>query len=641
MSTAARLPDPAPDGDALCAALDGELHEQRAAAREVFGGLSPMLMAPDLSVDQARSWTFDRLVELNRAGLGSAGLPRHAGESADPTAAVVAFETLAHGDQSVGIKSGVQFGLFGGAVINLGTDWHHDNFLPGITSLAIPGCFAMTELGHGSDVANLETTITFDHAADEFVVDSPTPTATKAYIGNAARDGKLAAVFGQLIVDGLRHGIHVVLVPIRDDAGGAAPGVAIGDQGSKGGLIGVDNGTISFDHVRVPRAMLLDRYGGVDAEGNYSSPIENSNRRFFVMLGTLVRGRVCIGAGAAIAARRALSIAVRYSSRRRQFTAPGRPDGVFLLDYLSHQRRLLPAVAKAYALGFAQNQLVARLVAVQGEDATTLRDQRELETRAAGLKAVTTWFANDAIQAAREACGGAGYMSENQLTKLRADTDVFATFEGDNTVLLQLVAKAVLINYKGQWGDLDMMGTVQATARLFGRAVIERTAARRLIDRLVATARRQGENVAVFDRGWQALMFEERERHTLESLAQRMRAASAQPDSFEAYNRVQDHLIFAGRVHMDRVILESFIAAIEAAPADVRGTLNQLCDLYALSSIEADRGWFAEHHWINSARSKAVIAGVNRACADLRPQAIALVDGLGIPEHWLGAAILG
>jgi acyl-CoA oxidase len=357
------------------------------------------------------------------------------------------------------------------------------------------------------------------------------------------------------------------------------------------------------------------------------------------MLGTLVRGRVCIAAGGGIAARRALAIATRYALRRRQFTAPDRPDGVVLLDYLTHQRRLLPAIARAYAFGFAQNELTAALVRIQGGAEHTERDQRELETRAAGLKAMVTRFANDTIQVCREACGGAGYLSRNGLVGLRADADIFATFEGDNTVLLQLVTKALLTEYKQVWGDLDRVGMVQATARVVGQTVLERTAANVLIERLVATARRRPEDVALVDRGWHALMFDERERHSLESLARRMRQASRR--DFEAVNRLQDHMLFVARAHLERVTLEAFIAGIDACDdPGARESLERLCSLYALTSINEDRAWFLEHNRISTGRAKAIGAQVNALCAELRPVALSLVEGFGMPESWLGAHFL-
>lgn len=625
-------------GAGLREALDGPWADRRAEARAGFPAAN-LLRDPDQTIEQAREWVLNRLRELVDAGFGAAGVPRNADDVADPAAAVIAFEMLSHGDLSTLIKSGVQFGLFGGAVTNLGTRWHHDTFLPGITSLDLLGCYAMTEVGHGSDVANLETTITYIPETDEYEVHSQTPAATKAYIGNAARDGSMAVVFGQLLVHGRNHGVHAVLVPIRDENGHDLPGVTTSDHGGKGGLLGVDNGRLRFARVRVPRRMLLDRYGGVTGDGQYVSSIDNDNRRFFTMLGTLVRGRVCIAAGAGIAARRGLSIATRYALKRRQFPAPGRADGVVLLDYLIHQRRLLPRIARAYALGFAQNELTAALVRVQSGEEHTEREQRQLETRAAGLKAMATRFANDTIQECREACGGAGYMAENRLVGLRADADVFATFEGDNTVLLQLVAKALLTDYRQVWGDLDRVGMVQAAAKLVGGTVLERTAANLLVDRLVATARRRPEELALVDRGWHAYLFEERERHSLESLAARMRRANSR--DFEAVNRLGDHLLFVARAHLERVMLEAFIAGIEAcADPDARSVLERLCSLFALDSIAADADWFLEHNRISAGRAKAVNAQVNALCAELRPNALEVVEGLGVPEEWLGARFL-
>lgn len=625
-------------GAALSRALDGQFADRRADARASFPA-GRLHRDPEQTIEQARDWVLDRLTELSDAGFGAAGIQTSADDVPDPAAAVIAFEMLAHGDLSTLIKSGVQFGLFGGAVTNLGTRWHHDTFLPDITSMKLLGCYAMTELGHGSDVSGLETTITYIAETDEYEVHSETPGATKAYIGNAARDGRMAVVFGQLLVRGRNHGVHAILVPIRDEAGADLPGVTTSDHGGKGGLLGVDNGMLRFHRVRVPRRMLLDRYGGVDENGQYASPIANPNRRFFTMLGTLVRGRVCIAAGGGIAARRGLSIATRYALQRRQFEAPGHPDGVVLLDYLIHQRRLLPAIARAYALGFAQNELTAALVHIQGGVEHTEREQRQLETRAAGLKSLATRFANDTLQECREACGGAGYMTENRLVGLRADADIFATFEGDNTVLLQLVAKALLTDYKQVWGDLDRVGMVQATARMVGGTVLERTAANLVVDRLVATARRRPEELTLVDRAWHAYLFTEREQHALESLARRMRRASGR--DFESVNRLGDHMLFVARAHLERVMLEAFIAAIEACDEpDVRAVLERLCTLYALTSINDDRAWFTEHNRISTGRAKAIGAQINALCAELRPDALALVDGFGIPGSWLGTTFL-
>src|SRR5699024_7588622 len=183
---------------------------------------------------------------------------------------------------------------------------------------------------HGSDVASIATTATYDPASEEFVLHTPFPAATKEFIGNAAVHGTAAIVFAQLHTQGRNQGVHALYVPIRERGGDGElvfrPGVSGRDDGPKGGLDGVDNGRLAFDHVRVPRENLLRRYGQVAPDGSYSSPIASKGRRFFTMLGTLVQGRVSLGGAAVGVSKAALAIAVRYGNERRQFAGPDEQD---------------------------------------------------------------------------------------------------------------------------------------------------------------------------------------------------------------------------------------------------------------------------------------------------------------------------
>src|SRR5690606_22153104 len=138
------------------------------------------------------------------------------------------------------------------------------------------------------------------------------------------------------------------------------------------------------------------------------------------------------------------SIAVRYGDQRRQFTGADEHEEVVLLDYQRHQRRLLPLLARTYAAGFAQQQLLERYHEVFSGEHDDDASRQDLETMAAALKPTTTGRALDARQESREACGGAGYMAENRLVSWRRDFDVYVTLEGDNNVLLQLVGKRLL-----------------------------------------------------------------------------------------------------------------------------------------------------------------------------------------------------
>ncbi|SNY70222.1 acyl-CoA dehydrogenase family protein [Paractinoplanes atraurantiacus] len=631
------------DAAALRDVLDGRWAHIRRAARERLDD-SRFTPVPGESIEQARSRITGLLAELP-GDLGvTAAFPSEYGGSFDPGAAVVAAEMLGHVDLSLMVKAGVQWGLFGGAVSALGTHRHHEAYVRDIMSAELMGCFAMTETGHGSDVHRLRTTCTYDPSSQTFDLHTPHEAARKDYIGNAARDGRMAVVFAQLITQGSPKGVHAFLVPIRDAQGDPMPGVTIGDDRHKAGLLGVDNGRLSFDHVSVPRDMLLDRYGQVAEDGTYSSPIENDTRRFFTMLGTLVRGRVSVGGASSAATKVALTIAVRYGDVRRQFGAPGHDREVVLNDYLAHQRKLLVALAKSYALHFGQEELVTKMHAVQVAGAGAAEhDQRELESRAAGLKAAQTWHATHTIQMCREACGGAGYLSENRLPGLKADTDVFTTFEGDNTVLLQLVAKGLLTGYRDAFGSLDGWGRTAFVADQVREMMLERTAARSLIQRLVDAVPGRGDEVALTDRGWQLKMLEDREKHVLEGVIRRLRkgAATKKDRQFDIFNDVQDHVLKTATAHIDRVVLEAFVAGIErTGDPDVKALLSKVCDLYALTTIEADRGWFLEHQRLTPARSKAVTGAVNDLLRELRPHMATLVDGFGLPDTWLDAAIL-
>src|SRR4051812_1207649 len=619
--------------ETLRSLLDGRYCETRERVRAWLSepGNEP---ADDLGTEEHRARVLAWAQELSSEGDTAMGYPVRYGGKGAPGMSVTAFETLAMGDLSLLVKCGVRFGLFGGAVLHLGTERHHERYLRAIARLELPGCFAMTETGHGSNVQALRTTATYDRAAQEFVVHTPDDDARKDYIGNAARDGRIAAVFAQLVVGGEARGVHALLVPLRDDDGQVLPGIRIEDCGAKLGLDGVDNGRIWFDQVRVPREALLDRYAQVSADGVYTSPIENPTKRFFTMLGTLIQGRVSVCGASISATKVALDIAIRRGLTRRQFGPPGEPEAV-LMDYRTHQRRLLPALATTYELHFAQGRLRQYLHDVFSASARADdRTRRELETLAAGLKAVATWHATDTIQTCREACGGAGYLRANRFAALKADTDVFTTFEGDNTVLLQLCANNLLTDYRDQFGELDPLGMAQFFGRQAFEIVAERTATRGLLARLAdGLLPGRDDGADLLRRETQLELIRWRQAHILAGAARRLKGGiDSGKDPFAVLVDCQDHVVDVARAWVALVVLEEFARAVEECddPA-LRAVLDRLCSLYALHRIETERGWFQEHGRLTPQRSKAVIKHVNALCARVRDDAELLIDAFGVP----------
>ena len=610
---------PSLDVAALRRLLDGPHAAVRDRVRAFLA--EPGRRAYGLPVAEHRALVRTWLAQLMETGLGKLAFPGVTTDG-DLGPFMAAFETLAFGDGSLLVKTGVQLGLFGGSLLQLGSARHHQR-LPEVASLALPGCFAMSEVGHGSNVADLETVVRYDHARRELVVHTPSESARKDWVGGAAHDARMATVFAQLEVEGARQGVHAVLVPIRDEAGALLPGVRAGDCGHKLGLNGVDNGRLWFDGVRVPVENLLDRFARITPEGRYESPIPQANRRFFVMLGTLVGGRVCVGSAAVSAAKVGLAVALRYAFFRRQFGPTGARE-LPLIAYPTHQRRLVPALATTYVLSFAFEALRRRYLEALAPGAT---DTRTLEAEVAALKAAATHHAVRTLQDCREACGGQGYLSQNRIPDLKADADVFTTFEGDNTVLWQLVAKSLLTGYKRSFEGVGWAGVLRHVA---GRAVA--TAWER---NPVASRRTSSEHLR--DRDFQLSLLERREQALVASLASRIRqrlAAGATAES--AVLELQEHLVAAARAHADRLIL-SFFLEETARLGDP--WLDRLGDLHALVRIEAEMAWFLEHGFVEPPKARAVRKEVERLCRELAPASRQLVDAFGIPDATLAAPI--
>lgn len=575
--------------------------------------------------DEYRLHILKLTKELAKQGISAYAFPKKYGGFEKTADQIKVFEMLGYHDLSLLIKFGVQFGLFGGAVLNLGTEKHHKKYIEALHKAELLGCFAMTETGHGSNVNGLETTATYDSTTKELIVHSPNVQAGKEYIGNALHS-TMAAVFAQLIVDGASHGVHAILVPLRDESGNTLPGVKVEDCGYKVGLNGVDNGRIWFDKVRVPVENLLDRYGQIDEDGKYQSSIENPNKRFFTMLGALVVGRVCVGLAGISASKSALTIATKYALKRRQFSNKTGDEEVLIMDYPTHQVRLIPRIAKTYAYHFALHDLADKLVHADEDE------MRMVETLAAGLKSKATWHATDTIQTCREACGGKGYLSENRFAALKADTEIFTTFEGDNTVLMQLVAKGLLTEFKQSFHNEGNRAVIKYLYTKFSNTVQEWN--------VIQTRNSSVEHL--LSKEFHLEAFRYRREKLLFSVSQRMRDyLKKRINPFQAFLKCQVHMVELAHAYIDEIVLSSFLNACDICNDEsLKEPLNKLCKLYALEVIQEKKGWFLENDFIDGSKSKAIRRVHGKLIAELRPDALQLVDSFGIPEELLAAKIV-
>lgn len=574
--------------------------------------------------EEFREIVLNQVKFLAEKGYGALAYPEAYGGAGNMEGYAYMFENMMYVDGSLTIKFGVQFGLFGGSIQKLGTKKHHDAHLNETGAAKLLGCFAMTETGHGSNVRGIKTTATYNKNTDSIIIHTPGKNDNKEYIGNALHS-KMASVFAQLIVDGKNEGVHAILVPLRDENHKELPGVTVEDNGYKLGLNGVDNGKIWFNQVSVARENLLNKYGDIKSDGSYHSDIKNPNKRFFTMLGTLVGGRICVARAGLGGAKMALAVAIKHALKRRQFNDSIKVQEDLLIDYPSHQLRLTPLVASAYVYDVT----LAKMMEIYCDE--TQPDKRKVETQVAGLKSIITWYANDTIQECREACGGKGYLIENRIADLKGDVDIFTTFEGDNTVLLQLAAKGVLSDFKAEFNSAGFASVL----KILGIQISDK------LTTINPVYSNKVDKDHLYNPKFHKHAFNYRTRRLTYTLAMRIRGYIKKGiPSYQAFLKVQTHLLALGKAYSCELAYNTYCQFVDGISNEKNKALfTKLGTLYALYEIRKDAEWYLEQGYLGSTKSKAIRQRVERLCTELRPHIGVLVNGFGIPEHCMSAPI--
>ncbi|KAH6788890.1 acyl-CoA oxidase 3 [Perilla frutescens var. frutescens] len=573
-----------------------------------------VFVAPDYnqSMEQQREMTMKRIQYLLDRGVFEGWLTGKGFEAEMRKLALL--EVIEIFDHSLAIKIGVHFFLWGGAIQFFGTKRHHDKWLRSTENYLIKGCFAMTELGHGSNVRGIETITTYDPSTEEFIISTPCESAQKYWIGGAANHATHTVVFSQLNIEGKNEGVHAFITQIRDAEGNICPNVRITDCGHKIGLNGVDNGRIWFDNVRIPRENILNSVADVSRDGKYLSAIKDPDQRFGAFMAPLTSGRVTIAVSAIYMAKMSLAIAIRYSLTRRAFSITPNGTEVLLLDYPSHQRRLLPLLAKTYAMSFAGNYL--KLLYVR----RTPQLIKTLHVVSSGFKAVLTWHNMRTLQECREACGGQGLKTENRIGQLKGEYDVQSTFEGDNNVLMQQVSKALLAEYVA----------AKRKNKPFKELGLEH------MNKSCPTIPSKLSVSTVQSSQFQNDIFCLRERDLLNHFAAEVSRYQAQGESKESafitsYQLAED----LGRAFTDRAILQTFIEAENSiTDASLKSVLSLVRSMYVLVTLDEDPA-FLRYGYLTTDNAATVRMELANLCSEIRPHALSLVSSFGIPDAFL------
>lgn len=527
-----------------------------------------------------------------------------------------------------------------------GTPEQHEKFLRPAEKYQYIGCYAQTELGHGSNVRGLETTATWNSEDKTFTIHTPYLTASKWWIGSLGRTANHAVVMAQLIINGKSYGPHPFVVQIRDlKTHEPLENIHVGDIGPKFGYNTMDNGFLLFNNVKVPHISMLARFSSVDKKTNkYVRPTSPS-----LVYGTLtwVRSTIVMQAGGVLA--RGVTIATRYCAVRRQFQDRDAPEWEKgenqVINYTTVQIRLLPLLATTFALHFTGKAMMALYAASQQKMSQDLGkvDERQrgagpeethsgsdlladLHATSCGLKSLASYTAVEGLEICRRACGGHGYSSFSGIGPWYADYLPTATWEGDNYMLTQQVARYLLKSARSILkGNEPTNDTTAILASFHSRQ--DQGAA---FDVLGSDA----DLVAAF--AWRSAFL------TFEALKHR-------DEHKRPWNSLLVDFYRLSRAHSQYMVVKNFYETLQSSPSvspsdqlnvETLALMHKLFRLYALHTLEQEASEFYTSsavtvRQIQLARTNAVM----KLLEDVRPHAVRLVDAWDFPDWQLDSAL--
>ena len=650
------------DTDIMAKFIHPDNEVKRKKLREL---LSTDLFEPEYNVpiERERDLAYDRLKAICENGHLSVN-----DFDENPDWVFTAHDMVAPIDPSTATKMTVQFNLFGGTLLSIGTEKHH-KLIQDIDNFKKVGCFGLSEVGYGNNAVKMETKAVYNPADETFTINTPTPLAQKYWITNGALHAHYCLVFADLRLrddstetgEGETEGVHAFLVPIRDlETHEPLPGVVIEDMGHKMGLNGIDNAKLSFNNVKIPRENMLDKFAQIDSNGEYQTEVEGKARnRFLKTADQLLSGRLCIASMSQGSCKGLLAMATEYSCSRLS-TGPTGESTVPIMAFNLQQRSLIPLIAKTIAIETAlveakKNWRLHR----QNTPKTT---KHSLIAQCCGVKAYSGWHVSKLANETRERCGGQGFLSANRFGLAITGTHSSITAEGDCSVLMMKTAMEL---------GKDISKNPQMVKNNMGGFMLAKVTSMPIVGNLLKNGLAQTFGLTMSINGKKtepkhvkalAMLIAHRAGYSLTNLGLAMKMTEDDKKFLKGINdkateqeykrRIQYHSgITTTQQTMQKASndwIESFcvarfvkaIVALEQSKEEgsdkVAEVLWQLCELYILGMIKEDSFFFKDIVNFNSAQ---LDKKMDIIVDNLAPEVLGICDSFGFTKEMMKAPI--
>ncbi|TKA32420.1 hypothetical protein B0A50_01526 [Salinomyces thailandicus] len=526
----------------------------------------------------------------------------------------------------------VHYSMFITTVREQGNEEQRSYWLPKIEAMEAIGCYAQTELGHGSNVRGIECQARWDPAKGEFELHSPTLTASKWWNGTMGRTANHAIVVAQLLVpksaeskDYVNHGPHPFIVQIRDtQTHKPLPRIAVGDIGPKYGYAPMDNGYMLFDHFRIPHSAMLSRYSWVDPNTcTYSKPANPA-----VVYGSLTAVRASIIMHARLIMARAVTVAVRYTCVRRQFqdrdSNDKRAPEMSVLDYPTVQIRILPLLATMFALHYTGAAMQSLYENTRAQiDQGDFSKLAVLHAQSSGLKSLCTELAANSVETCRRALGGHGFGGGSGLIQLNNDYLSKPTVEGDNWMITQQTASYLI--------------------KRMSAAVAAKTEPQDEVEAACKEWLHQGH-----DKRSSPLQIFDSDEQLVEAFHRRSRYLTYQAYiEREVKNRSWNSLLIQLRkvshAESQSILVTNFHKALQNPssnlPPPLKAHLRKLFQLFTLYTLDSEARDFLKASAVSDEDLDRLPDRIQQLMAEIRPHAVNIVDAWKIPDFLLDSAL--